>query len=294
VTMKRACDPDGGKNKAGAMGEPADTTASNGADFLRLLAPLRASCLCLADWAVALRGDLGRIRPLLLKCMGRMTKSYPDPGSGLRLTVEARGAGFLAFPVGDFDLDAEDLALTETEVQLWRLDWGKTTRAFPELLECGRLGEGISLEELRGVMADGFKDIKRERIEDLLKAKQQSAAIEEMALPPDQFLAGLSAKLKAEERILFFDLIAKIEEGGKKRFLTYAEIAMKQKGRGQNRGVTRQAIGSRVKRLFAKNSSLRKYVEALRKPAKEEVFSEKSPSWRRKMGVEESYGYDAK
>lgn len=77
--------------------------------------------LCLGDWEQALGKEFVGIRPQLVKCIGEITKSFPHPDTGLRLAVRECACGYVAHPVGDFEHDAEDLTLTEKDVQLWRL-----------------------------------------------------------------------------------------------------------------------------------------------------------------------------
>ncbi len=100
------------------------------------LLTLRDSKLCMVDWCQAFGWELRRVEPLLVKCIGELTKTYPDPDTGLRLQVGRRDDFFIAFPTGDFDCDAEDQRLTERDVQLWRLDWVKVEAEF---------GEGLGL-----------------------------------------------------------------------------------------------------------------------------------------------------
>jgi hypothetical protein len=101
-------------------------------DLRERLLTLRGSRLCLADWGLIFGPELYRVQPLLAKCIGEMAKSYPTPETGLRLRVDPREVGFLAHPVGDFDHDAEDLTLTEKEVQLWQLNWAMVESEFGE------------------------------------------------------------------------------------------------------------------------------------------------------------------
>jgi len=93
---------------------------------------MRNTRACLADWEIALGPHMPRVRPLLVLCIGQIAASYPTPGSKLRLRVRQREVGYLAHPVGEFDVDAEDLHLTDEEVQLWALDWKKVEAEFGE------------------------------------------------------------------------------------------------------------------------------------------------------------------
>lgn len=86
---------------------------------------LVAARMAMADWERSLGKEMERVRPFLVKCVGEFTATYPQPGSGLRLVVQRRGRMIIAFPHPE-DLDpARDLILTERDVQLWRVDWGK-------------------------------------------------------------------------------------------------------------------------------------------------------------------------
>jgi hypothetical protein len=109
---------------------PANAPAAPPAALRQRLLGLRGAKLCLADWHCALGTDARRVRPVLVKCVGELAKSYPTPDSGLRLRVDPREDGYLAHPEGDFAHDADDLTLSEAEVQLWRLDWEKVEAEY--------------------------------------------------------------------------------------------------------------------------------------------------------------------
>jgi len=102
----------------------------------------------------------------------------------------------------------------------------------------------------------------------------------------DRFLAGLQSKLSERDKILFFELIASVDDPKGRRVKTYAEI-------GERLHVTRQAIEKRYKRLRGDLPNLGDYVEAIRKPRKPKNFSEMSCSDRRKKGIDEAYNYHA-
>ncbi len=138
-------------------------------------------------------------------------------------------------------------------------------------------------EELSQQMKKGFDAIRRERMEDQVTVRKQRESIEDMANGPDRFLAGLQAQLSEKERELFFELIAKVTIDGRERMRTHTEIAVRLGG------VSRQAVGSRVRRLFAKHAGLADYVMSIREPGKPKAFSEMSPSERRKQGIDKTY-----
>lgn len=79
--------------------------------FLERLLTVRRTRCCMADWKIIFKSDLERVRPFLIKCIGLLAKSYPAPGTGLRLRVDERKNGFVAFPKGDFFYDADDIRL---------------------------------------------------------------------------------------------------------------------------------------------------------------------------------------
>ncbi len=122
------------KGAAGAV-EPAAVPQA----FLQRLLWTRNNRYCLADWENICGLEFGRIRSMLVKCIGELTKSYPAPGSWLRLEVGRRDDCFIAFPTGDFDADADDMRLTEQDVQMWRLDWAQVEAEFGEGLEMVKL-----------------------------------------------------------------------------------------------------------------------------------------------------------
>lgn len=107
---------------------------SKRADPLWVLTEMRNTRACLADWKISLGPHFPRVRPLLVLCIGQIAASYPSPGSNLRLRVRQREVGYLAHPVGEFDVDAEDLCLSEEDVQMWSLDWAKVEEEFGELV----------------------------------------------------------------------------------------------------------------------------------------------------------------
>lgn len=121
--------------------------------------------LCLADWQRVLGGDFERVRARLVKCVGEIAKSYPAPGTGLRLAVRECKSGYIAHPVGDFDHDAEDLRLTEQDVQVWRLVGRETVDRGPQTADRRReTGDGgdITVLELKTHLDHRFDTLGRE------------------------------------------------------------------------------------------------------------------------------------
>ncbi len=108
--------------------------------------------------------------------------------------------------------------------------------------------------------------------------------LSELALGADKFLAGLQDKLTPDERDLFFDLITTIADGSSRRLRPYAEI-------GRKRNVSKQAIQKAYKTLARKHPSVGNYIASIRSPETPRLFSEMSPSERRKYGVDSSYNH---
>lgn len=141
------------------------------------------------------------------------------------------------------------------------------------------------IDHLRRQIQEGFRSVSKERIAEAVQGRERERTIEEMADGPDRFLAGLQMKLTDKERELFFALIARTEAGGTTRFLNYAEI-------GARLGITKQAVRKRAGALYQNHPSVADYLRAVRTPERPRNFSELSPSQRRRVGVEESYGHD--
>lgn len=112
--------------------------------------------------------------------------------------------------------------------------------------------------------------------------------IQDLAEGADAFLAGLQGKLTTSETALFFELIyAEKTISGSRRCRSYAEI-------GARLGkISKQAVGSRVKKLKFKHPDVWAYIQAIRVPEISVPFSGLSPSKRRKEGIDESYNYNA-
>jgi hypothetical protein len=117
----------------------------------------------------------------------------------------------------------------------------------------------------------------------------QQRQINELSAGPAEFLQKIGVKLSQGDFQLFALLVTKNEENGG-RCLTYDQIAQKLAGK-KKRPVSRQAIEKRASSLKAKNPGLRSVIDAERKSAKGETFSEISPTERRRAGVDESYGH---
>jgi hypothetical protein len=145
----------------------------------------------------------------------------------------------------------------------------------------------MELRELDRNMKQGFAQVVAVRADDGRKIRQQREAIEDMADGPDRFLAGLQGQLTKKQRELFFALIEKINDGAVRRVRTYAEIG-KMLG-----GVKKQAIGTLVKKLYEQHEGVADFVGAIREPEKPQVFSDMSPSDRRKHGIDKTYNYDS-
>ena len=110
----------------------------------------------------------------------------------------------------------------------------------------------------------------------------------ELSIDSLRFLGGLNGKLTRKECEIFWELLAFFEaDSGERIFRSYADIG-KRLG-----GVTKQAIGARVKALDRKCPDIAEIITACRKRTQPSTFSGISPSERRKYGIDESYNYDA-
>lgn len=149
---------------------------------------------------------------------------------------------------------------------------------------CGR-----KCARLKSELSRQIEEIKRERIEDFIKLDSRQKVIEAMAEGPEKFIAGLRARLSGKEADLFTILIHKeSDEYGTLRLLSYAEIGDRLKKR-----VSKQAVGAQYKKLEETHPDVWAFVEAIRNPGKDTVYSGLSPSERRELGIDEAYNYDA-
>ena len=154
---------------------------------------------------------------------------------------------------------------------------------------CGHLCQACrkpeSTEALLGDIHTKIAVVAQQKRELTQARDERQATIEQLVDGADRFLAGLQAKLTETERNLFFALITRVEDGGLKRPLSYAEI-------GERMGkITKQAVEKKIRQLFEREPKLKLYVASVRKPLKASKFSELSPSDRRKYGIEASSGY---
>ena len=153
-----------------------------------------------------------------------------------------------------------------------------------------------AVAEAKDVIIGEVRDLKGVVIQALDEGDQRQSVserrrmmIEDMSAGPDRFLSGLAARINNEKtRVLLLALMEKVNDDGRERYLTYAEIGER------IGGISKQAIGARVTRLRLKYPGPWDYVEGLREPEKAARFSEISPSERRKRGIDESYNYDAR
>jgi hypothetical protein len=147
-------------------------------------------------------------------------------------------------------------------------------------------GHEVRIEKALAGIGEKIDAVAQQKRELAQESARRQGMIEEMATGADGFLAGLQEKLNEGERALFFMLLVRVTAGAVKRFLTYAEI-------GERLGkVTKQAIERRVRALFDQHRGVEDYVRAVRNPDKAVAFSELSPSERRRLGIEESYGHE--
>lgn len=143
------------------------------ADPKWVLNMMRHTRACLVDWEIAVGPYFARVRPMLVRCVGQMSASYPVPGSKLRLRVRQQKVGYLAHPVDEFDLDAEDLILTDEEVQMWELEWAMVEKVF------GRAdGEAVKLSAGAAVSVRvRAKQVSAGREKAVVKDRRDRAAI---------------------------------------------------------------------------------------------------------------------
>ena len=135
-------------------------------------------------------------------------------------------------------------------------------------------------------MAEGFDSIRRERVEDLMVIRTKQQTIEEMAESPDEFVAGLVARINDRVDIqLFFLLRATVAEEGGRRPLSYSEIGMKL-------DISKQAVGVRVTKFKGRYPEAWAFLDPIRNSKPDVPFSGLSPSIRRKEGIDEAYNYD--
>jgi hypothetical protein len=147
-------------------------------------------------------------------------------------------------------------------------------------------GHEVRIEKALAGIGEKIDAVAQQKRELAQESARRQGMIEEMATGADGFLAGLQEKLNEGERALFFMLLVRVTAGAVKRFLTYAEI-------GERLGkVTKQAIERRVRALFDQHRGVEDYVRAVRNPDRVVAFSELSPSERRRLGIEESYGHE--
>jgi hypothetical protein len=138
--------------------------------------------------------------------------------------------------------------------------------------------------DLLATIKAGFEGVRDDRIKDALHGRTQQAEIEKMAEGASAFLAGLSVKLSARDRELFFLLTGHVKQGLRHRVKTLEEL-----GRALG-GITKQAVHSRMQTFYKKYPAVAGYVKSIRKPPGRLLnFSELSPSKRRQLGVDESY-----
>lgn len=246
----------------------------------------------LAGWRRVLGADFDEVRPLLTAVTGERASTYPCPVFGTALTVREQLGGnrYVAFASGDdAGTDDEDLDLTWEDVQAWAVDGKK----LGEALQGCKGGEddkddrndGVTHEDILREVLMNRETLSRQGLDQLRQQQQQRETISEMAQGPADFLAGLRIKLTKQQMQSFIDLVETVQEDGRKRARSYAEIAL-------TRGITRQAVGKRATALYKKHKGIKDYVTGIRHPEKDEFFSEMGPQRRRKAGIDKSYGYD--
>jgi hypothetical protein len=160
--------------------------------------------------------------------------------------------------------------------------YGRPISSAPEKVP--DVSTSVPQADLLATIKAGFEGVRDDRIKDALHGRTQQAEIEKMAEGASAFLAGLSVKLSAKDRELFFLLTGHVKQGVRHRVKTLEEL-----GRALG-GITKQAVHSRMQTFYKKYPAVAGYVKSIRKPPGRFLnFSELSPSKRRQLGVDESY-----
>lgn len=154
--------------------------------------------------------------------------------------------------------------------------------------------EDISNTEVRTSLAEQIQSISKmvrtsngEKEELRAVSERRKATIEEMAEGADRFLSGLRVEMHdKKDRDLLLALLERTEKDGVERCLTYEDIGERMGG------VTKQAVGARVRRLKEQYPGPWDYVDAVRNPKQVRDFSELSPSNRAELGIDASYNHD--
>lgn len=194
--------------------------------FLERLLTVRHTRCCMADWKITFKVDLERVRPCLVKVVGVLAKSYPAPGTALRLVVRETANGYLAHPTGDFDHDCEDLRLTLKDVEMWALDWAKVEEAF-----------GGQRSEIREPRSEGKVNSDRAAVSVRLRAKRVAAGRDGRTVVKH---TGDRRAIRAE--------VQRLLDGGLSKTAAYLQVAEQaQKGRaGKQVLTTKYGLGLEV------------------------------------------------
>jgi len=247
----------------------------------------------LAWWKQAFGREFPTVRPFLIACTGKRASFYPCPDDpAVCLEVRESGKAYRAIPTGTEADDYDDLELCWEDVQAHRLDRqaciekGIISDDQEEAMSGATALIGKSCEKLSRQMEEGFEFIKKERIEDCVKLDTRQKVIAEMADGPEKFITGLRAQLSDKDAELFMLLIHKeSDENGALKCLSFSEI-------GDRIGKSKQAAHQRTKKLEESHPKVWEFVESIRNPRKDTVFSGLSPSVRRGKGIDESYNYN--
>jgi hypothetical protein len=248
----------------------------------------------LAWWEQVFGRDFPTVHPFLEPCIGQRANEYPCPDdSAVSMEVREFGEAYRAVPTGEFADDFDDIELLWEDVQAYRID--RSACAAKGILtddDNGAEAETAALisescEKLSRQMKEGFESVKSERIEDYVLLDTRQKVIEEMADGQEKFIAGLRAKLSDKEAELFLLLIhQEADENGTLRVLSFSEI-------GQKLGISKQRAHQRKDALKKDHPDVWAFVQSIRKPKQEMVFSGLSPSERDKYGIDKTYNYDA-
>ena len=151
---------------------------------------------------------------------------------------------------------------------------------------CMKLRKIRSLDEAVTRLEKPIYDLCKSKKELTQQVAEKTEEVAQMVTDPTGVVAKIAAEFKNEtDRNLFYLLICTVEKRGRKRCLSYAEIG------DRLGGITKQAVEKRVKVFRRDNPEPWRYVLGIRKPPKERKLSEVGPRERRRLGVDESYGY---
>jgi len=151
---------------------------------------------------------------------------------------------------------------------------------------CKRLPRDLSNREVVECLRPPIYALGKDNDKLVQQVAEKTEEVALMVTDPTGVVAKIAAEFKNEaDRNLFYLLIFTVEKRGRKRCLSYAEIG------DRLDGITKQAVGKRVKVFRRDNPAPWQYAQSVRKPPKERKYSEVGPSKRRSLGIDKNYGY---